>query len=232
MKSVVSSFEYKLNDDNIDDIISYIKSNNEYINKSYILEISKDKFNLIEKCVYDIALYNLKEKNIEYNEEIHYIEFILKETKDINKFDIECDKYEKQNNCVMKYPILSSILYLQDDIFPTLITNFDNDFLISFPIKNKVINFENMKYYSITNIFPEIKFDEQYIIMINVWDKKQSLCNNNNNNLNLNKKYNKNDECFHILKINNNITNIKIDSNLLDVDFYNNLIIFIININD
>jgi hypothetical protein len=234
MDNYINSFDYKLDDNEIEDILFDIKKEDNYINNPYILDTSKHNFTLIEKCIYDIALYQLKNNNIEYNENIHFIEFKYKEIEQINNFQVECDEHEKITNCLMIHPIISNILYLNNDTFPILITNLDNDsliykefegrnnFILSFPKKCKVISFESNKYYGVTNLFKELnKFEKQNFIVINVWDKKPPVCNKYSSQLINN--YDKNEDIRGISKTNNNIENIEINSDILNADFFDNL---------
>lgn len=224
MKTDINSFEYKLDNGEIENIIQDLKNNND--ETSYLLDISKSDLTLIEKCIYDIALYQLEANEIQYNENTHSIEFIFKKINKLNNFN-------KYNNSTKESPLLSNILYLNNDIFPTMISSVKNkDVVLSFPKKGKVISFDSNKYYGIINVFNELdNFEEQYIILINIWSKTQNFFDKYIS-LQFTNKYNKNENLNRILKTNNIIENIKIDNDLLNDKFFNNLFHSGINNND
>jgi hypothetical protein len=162
MKTDIDSFEYKLDNGEIENIIQDLKNNND--ETSYLLDISKSDLTLIEKCIYDIALYQLERNKIQYNENTHVIEFMFKKINELNNFN----KYNNNNNnnSTKESPILSNILYLNNDIFPTMISSVEHkDVVLSFPKKGKVISFDSNKYYGIINVFNELdNFEKSTII--------------------------------------------------------------------
>jgi hypothetical protein len=150
-----------------------------------LLNTDQDSFNLLEKYVYDISMFHFNRLNIEYNSNMHYIEFWCKKNVQLNNFHFDCDEHEKnmENNFI--YPLLSNIIYLNDSIYPTVITDIDlekykykefqneKNITIIFPKKNKHITFDGSKRHGVASIFEEDKTNEtRYIIAINLWDKK------------------------------------------------------------
>lgn len=160
----------------------------------YLLNFKKEQFTLIEKYVYDIAMFHLQRLNIEVNDEI-FIEFWFKskiidsfdKIYGINNFHIDCDEAEKSNNNKVIHPILSCVTYGSDSLYPTVITdvsyddykfkNFEtNEMLqIIFPEKNKHITFDGSYMHGAGNIFYDMKennidYDtERIMLAINLW---------------------------------------------------------------
>jgi len=176
--------------ENIDCDLSNIIYNyftGDFLFNTKLLNTNQYNFNLLEKYVYNIALFHFKRLNIEYTSDTHYIEFWLKNNVNLNNFHFDCDEYEKNNNNNFIYPLLSNIVYLNDSIYPTILTNVDlenykyKDFqnerniMIVFPKKNKHITFDGSKRHGVSLVFEEDKLnDPRYIIAINLWNKKPS----------------------------------------------------------
>jgi hypothetical protein len=164
------------------DIYKYFT--NETVQNIKLLNTEQEKFNLLEKYVYDIALFHFNRLCIEYNPNIHFIEFWCKNTVELNNFHFDCDEYEKKTDNKFIYPLLSNIIYLSDSIYPTVITDinlekykykeFQNEQNITlvFPRKNKHITFDGSKRHGVTSIFEEDNNEPRYIIAINLWDRK------------------------------------------------------------
>jgi hypothetical protein len=153
---------------------------------------------LIEKYVYDIAVFHLQRLNIVMNDEI-FIEFWFKskinhnnsdKTHGINNFHIDCDEEEKRYNNKVIHPILSCVTYGTDCLYPTIITdisyddykfkNFENKehLQVIFPEKNKHISFDGSYMHGVGNIFYDMKENvsfyetERIILAINLWKHK------------------------------------------------------------
>lgn len=162
----------------------------------YLLNFKKEQFTLIEKYVYDIAIFHLQRLNIVLNDEI-FIEFWFKHKivdnnldriYGINNFHVDCDEELKKTNKVV-HPILSCVTYGSNSLYPTVITevgyddykfkNFENKetLQIFFPEKNKHISFDGSYMHGVGNIFDindmksNDKFYEKERIMlaINLW---------------------------------------------------------------
>jgi len=152
---------------------------------TYLLNTTQEEFDLLEKYVYDIAMFHFKRLNIEYNSDTNYIEFWWKNRVAFKNYHFDCDEFEKKTNNTYIYPLLSNIIYLNDSIYPTIITNIDlekykyKDFnnekniTIVFPKKNKHISFDGCNKHGVSAIFEENKEDDpRYILAINLWNKK------------------------------------------------------------
>ena len=149
---------------------------------TYLLNtLTKDTPNLLEKYVYDIAMFHFKRLNIVFDEN-KYIEFWWKRKPDINNIHVDCDEFEKtQNNYI--YPLLSCITYLNDHECPTLITNIDmkkykyklfeeeNVLTLIYPKKNMHVCFDGSNFHGMVSS-NNVDLDLRYILAINLWDKK------------------------------------------------------------
>jgi hypothetical protein len=158
---------------------------NEFYTNTFLLDTSVEEFSLIEKYVYEIAMFQFKTLNIQYNPEKYYIEFWWRN--DIFKsFHIDCDeKYRSETN---KYllPLLSNVLYLSDSYYSTILTNtnledykykeFNNTISISFSKKGKIVSFDSQYFHGVSNVFEEIDPGVttygRSTLMINLWDKR------------------------------------------------------------
>lgn len=156
----------------------------------YLLNFKKEQFTLIEKYVYDIAIFHLKRLNIDLNDEI-FIEFWFKskiidsfdKIYGVNNFHIDCDEELKKNSNKIMHPILSCVTYGTDCLYPTVITdisyddykfkNFENKEMLEiiFPEKNKQITFDGSYMHGAGNIFYNTNVNDQERIMlaINLW---------------------------------------------------------------
>jgi hypothetical protein len=152
----------------------------------YLLNTDQSNFDLLEKYIYDIAMFHFERLNIKYNKNINYIEFWYKNKVNLdNNFHFVCDEYEKKKNNNYIYPLLSNIIYLNDNIYPTIITNIDlekykykefdneNDITIIFPKKNKHISFDGSNINGTYALFEENREDvPRHLLSINLWNKK------------------------------------------------------------
>jgi hypothetical protein len=221
---------------NLSDII-YENFTTEILNDTKLLNTSQDNFNLLEKYVYDISMFHFNRLNIEYNSSTHYIEFWCKNSVQLNNYHFDCDEYEKKTNNNFIYPFLSNIIYLNDSIYPTVLTEVDlekykykefqneKNIIIVFPRKNKHITFDGSKRHGVTSIFEEDKInDARYIIAINLWNRRPV-------NVEYYQKYQKNvanvyNNTIPIVNITQiydyGVTDI-IVKNILNYDFFENL---------
>lgn len=148
-------------------ITDYIKD--EFINRKYILDSSKiSTFDAIEKYIFDITSFHLKNRDIDYNN--CNIEFSI-ETQS-NNFKIDYNKKSK------KYPLFSIITFLDDEINPIIFTKIDlesykykeipceNTFLCFKPSCFYQIVFDSSTYYG---FYKSINTNGKFI-KINVWD--------------------------------------------------------------
>ncbi len=199
-----------------EDIINEIKIYSENIKKTTLLDNNKHTFDILEKYVYDIALYHFKRLNIDISDN-KYIEFWCKDKFDTHCLHVDCDEFEKQNNNYI-FPLLTCLTYFNNNDCPTIITDIDMDkymfkdfeyqkgLFFSFPQKNKHITFDGKYYHGSTKIYEEDNKQniDRFIIAINLWDKKPKnvefyLSNESS------KKYEKE---LHVIEINPNINKI------------------------
>lgn len=172
---------WTINNTNYEDtLINTINESIAYSSKTHLLDHTKDKFSLLEKYVYDIATFHFERLGIN-NIKDHYVEFWVKDKYKYG-FHVDCD--ETLRNTVYKYPILSCVTYLNDNLTkPTLLTNIDmecykfkkfeeqTEIFLSLPVKNKQITFDGRHFHGSTSISDNCEKD-RYIIAINLWDTK------------------------------------------------------------
>jgi hypothetical protein len=184
--------KYKESEKKITDLlISYINLN---INSTFLLNVNKVLFSSVEKIVYDIAMFHFKRLDIDFDENIHHIEFWFKKgnrKKDLD-LHLDCDEYEriKINNLKYNVPILSCLLYLSDINIPTIITNLTSsiipekrEFCLSFPKYLKHISFcGGINYHGCYNLF-EKPIESRYILAINLWNIRPLLVPYYNNDM-------------------------------------------------
>ena len=161
-----------------EEYIDFIKKSTHYfdkINPTYLLKTKNDEFNILEKVVYDIALYQLSQLDIEFDPNIHYIEFgVHKKGDQIFKINTSMSK----GNPIT--PFFSSIIYLTEnnkDFKDNMVfTNIDSEkymykefgedtsFYISFPKKCQQIIFDGSIYYYASNLLNNIT------LSVNIWN--------------------------------------------------------------
>jgi len=158
---------------------------NEFRSTTFLLDLTKNKYTLLEKYVYDTAMFHLSRLNI-HDMENHYVEFWCKSNFENHTLHVDCDeklKLERLGNYV--YPLLSCVTYLNDSPdFPTIITNIDmdcykykefdtqNEVILSFPLHNKQITFDGSFFHGTTSLADNQHMNERYIISINFWKTK------------------------------------------------------------
>jgi hypothetical protein len=179
----------------VDELIKEI--NNNLYNGTRLLDVTKSKYTLLEKYVYDIAMFHLKrlqncENSISEDDDInnktYFVEFWVKDKYQTSALHVDCDEYLKKEQLEYNYPLLSSVTYLNDSNVPTVITNIDMDrfmykefekdlkLFFSFPKKGKQITFDGKYYHGSAFLEDEIGTDgvknkDRYIIAVNLWDK-------------------------------------------------------------
>ena len=226
-------------------IINCIKSYEK--KRLFLLDTSKTNFELIEKVVYEIALFHFKRLNINFDPNEHFIEFWFKNTifknsdnyaHNINSFHYDCDENERKLNNKQFKPLLSCVNYFNDNEFPLLLTEIDleeykfkkfenkSNIQIIFPKKNKQFTFDGTKYHGVVDIFNNLNNDtdtefERYMLAINLWNKKP-----------LNIDYYKNTSSAEFCKedkivtieSNNIIKELVLENNVLDFGFYEKML--------
>ena len=131
------------------------------------------------------------------------------------------------------YPLLSNIIYLNDSIYPTVITDVDlekykykefqneKNITLVFPKKNKHITFDGSKRHGVTSVFETDNLNEpRYIIAINLWDRKPTNVEYYQNHQT--KTYNNKIQVVNIKPCNEG-ENIIFVKDILNYDFFENL---------
>lgn len=217
------------------------KINSELLNEEFktkLLNINNDKFDILEKFVYDSALFHFTNLNYDLNNGEYFIEFWIKNKFDTHFLHVDCDEHEKKENLNYVYPLLSIVSYFNESDAPTIITNIDMErykykkfeddisFFLSFPTPNKQISF-NPIYFHGSTLLNEPENDNRIIIAINLWKQKPNNIEFYNSNLKCEHElFNKNEKLIEIEK-NNNVIDIPlseqhINYDLFDELFYNN----------
>ena len=234
-----------------EEIINYIKI---YEKKQlFLLDTSKTNFDLIEKVVYEIAMFHFEHLNIKFDPNEHFIEFWFKNqifknsdnyTYNINSFHYDCDENEKKLNNKQFKPLLSCVNYFNDNEFPLLLTDIDleeykfkkfenkNNVQIIFPKKNKQFTFDGTKYHGVIDIFNNLNNDtfnnnelERYMLAINLWNRKPVNVNyyENGSENTNNTQFSKQGKIVTI-ESNNVIKELVLEKNILDFDFYEKML--------
>lgn len=186
----INTWDITFKENNIDNydihslVNSYFKLETDI---SYLLNPDLEKYSIIEKIIHNIAMFHFKRLGIEYNKNIHFIEFWLKGTFK-STCHIDTNEYECEFNSDFKYengPLLSCVTYFSESNIPTIITDITrDDYLndnyseknkinLSFPRYLKQISFNGGKYYHGTcKIFENETSTERNILSINLWNKK------------------------------------------------------------
>lgn len=158
-------------------MLSYIKKLN---GSTMLLDLNKTKYNLLEKFIYETAIFHLKRLNL--IDENKYVEFSC-----CNNYNLRviCDEYEKKTNNKYIYPLQSCVSYFTNCNCPSIITNIDMDrylykdfdkseIFLSFPELNKQITFDGKFFHGCTSLSEEDEIQDKYIITINLWNIKPS----------------------------------------------------------
>ena len=93
----------------------------------WLLDTTQTTFSLLEKYVYDIAMFQFQNLNIEFDPEKYYIEFWWRNDLSLNNFHIDCDENERSLSGIYKLPLLSNIVYFNETLHPTILTNVNLD---------------------------------------------------------------------------------------------------------
>lgn len=151
--------------------------------KTMLLDLNKTKYNLLEKFIYETAMFHFKRLNVDKNK---YVEFCCKTKFNNHKLDIECDEYERKTNNKYIHPLQSCVSYFTNCNCPTIITKIDMDsclykefeeqseIFLSFPELNKQITFDGKFYHGCTSLSEDNETQDRYIIAINLWNIKPS----------------------------------------------------------
>jgi hypothetical protein len=150
---------------------------------AHILKKNKQKYDFIEKTVYDLSKFYLKNANKDiYNENIE-IEFWFKTSATYGK-NMHTDGDDNANSTrkIAPSPIMSILLYFNENDNPTMITNIDTDsykykqfqnenknICFIFPKTMKSIVFDGSYYHSEIDIFGK-KNELRNILVIDIWE--------------------------------------------------------------
>jgi len=201
------------------------------MNEKYLLNIEKEKFNIIEKIVYELALFHIEK--LELKKDDIFIEFYI-ENLLMSKMDIEF--YKDINNKILYKPFLTSITYLNNSSIPDIFTDVDIDTYkfksfneknvlgFSFPKFLKHISFEGGKYFhGINNLSNEN--DERITLKVNIWNKTLNKEIFNNNEINdQNIIFHKNDKIIDFIEKTDNNYIISDVESLINEELFENIL--------
>lgn len=221
-----------------EEITNYLKNINE--NKTYLLDISKNDFCLIEKYIYDISWFHFRMLGLNINK--NYIVFELKNTisfSDSNNIIIDVKNRFPIENNENKYCdlLLSCESYFNKSIYPTIITEIDlehykykefdkkNKIQFIFPEDNKHITFDGSSFHGVLKIteFNDSKDNNYLSITINLLGNKPNNISYFSNNDNDRTMYFKEPSIINIKDNNTNLKKIHKKERLFDYDFYENI---------
>jgi len=210
---------------------NYYDNINEFINidlkerDTFLLDTFKDKFNLLEKIIYDLSIFHLKRLNLNIDFNRYKIEFwwkneyIKSNIKIIHGLHSDKDEKLMHSNNILMTPLLSTVTYINDSIYPTLLTstpeilfnkndqiNLKKGIILSFPKKLKHICFNGSNFHGVYNIYEgsndKIEQSNRKTLMFNIWDSHSPLETKINNNCNENYIFEKNQEIINLIEIN------------------------------
>lgn len=150
---------------------------------SYLLDKSKSHYCVLEKYVYDIALFHLDRLGFLFDNDDIHIQFWMKSGKNGSLIELHRDWYTDYEKCDEKRAFLSTITYLEDNDIPTLITDATikehkerkldqlNNIALSFPRTGKHISFLGRDYFhGHYAVFPETNYTaSRNVLVIKLW---------------------------------------------------------------
>ena len=170
---------WKINEVHLTNELIIEIDNNCNCNETKLLDMNKSNYSILEKYVYDIAVFHAKRLSIK---EEYFVEFWIKKKYHTHILHVDCDEQLKTEQLEYRFPLLSIVNYLNDSTIPTVISNIDIDrfmykefekdigLFFSFPRKQKQITF-NGKYYHGAALLNENQDEDRYIIAVNIWEK-------------------------------------------------------------
>lgn len=224
---------WTINHDYSDEIINEIKNYSDKISSTRLLNLEQEHFDILEKCIYDIAVFHFKRLNIDIIKD-YYVEFWCKDKFQTHFLHVDCDEVEKLNSNYI-YPLMSCVTYFNNDNNPTIITDVEHEeylfkdfeykkgIFFSYPEKYKQITF-NGKYYHGSSKFSEKYSDneDRFIIAINLWDKKPTSIEYYTS-FNTIKKYQK-DQLIEITLNENEVQKIYLPDSIKHYDLLNDIL--------
>jgi hypothetical protein len=95
---------------------------------AYILDNNKNRFDFIEKLVYDLSKFHLKNINMDIDKDNIKLEFWFKTTDSYGRvMHTDGDDNAKALGKPSPVPLMSILLYFNNNNNPTLITNIDEE---------------------------------------------------------------------------------------------------------
>ena len=209
-------------------------------NHRYLLNLHKDEYDILEKYIFDTAVFHLSQRVEDSSNNIHdyFVEFWMKNRPLLNNIHIDCDEEDREKDNKYIYPTKSIIVYLTDHLYPTIFTNVDiekykykyfdkeNNIKLVFPKKNTQVSFDGSKYHGeirLNDISQVDDENERLILAINIWNHKPKNIDFYESCLDVSSKiYNKTTSLIKISNINEKHT---IDANKqLNESLFNNLL--------
>lgn len=208
---------------------------------AYILDKEKEKFDFIEKLVYDLSKFHLRNINIDVDKSDIVVEFWFKTSGSYDRImHTDGDDNAISMGKLCPVPLMSQLLYFNDNNNPTLVTNIDEEsykykqftdenknlFLV-FPKKMRNIIFNGGYFHSEINIFNEIdnNTDLRNVLVVDIW--------HNYNPIGLplynSKKYKShtyhiNEESNYLFKKNSIVKHIPLDDSILNNNFFSEIL--------
>lgn len=158
----------------------------ENMNVNFFINLESSTFSFIEKFIYDNVKFHMKRLNV-HNEKNMHVSCWTKHTEynfdHIHMHVDHCDYESRVHKTEFKKPLFTSIIYLDDNSCPTLITDITRDMVetgnfhtnnnklcFSFPKVLKNIVFDSGKYYHGESYLSDYKSSDRKTIVIAVWD--------------------------------------------------------------
>ena len=213
-------------EDNIK-ILNYIKKIN---HKHMLLDLTKTKFNCLEKFVYETALFHFKRLGLIVDPKTNHVEFWYKDKFDTHKLHMNSDESENTTNNYI-YPLQTCVSYFSKSDYPTIITNIDiesytykdfasqTEIFLSFPELNKQITFDGKFFHGSTTLSENNVFQDRHIIVIILWNIKP-------NNVEYYKSDDETEDTPFIISIeeDEHIDKIMIPNNMINSQLFENLL--------
>ena len=204
-------------------------------NSTKLLDLSKKYYNLLEKFVYDTALFHFKNLNINIEKDECYVEFWCKNCFQTNNLHVDCDEYKKKQ-FNYEYPILSCVTYFNDNNCPTVITDVDleiykyktfencSEIFFSMPKSNNQITFDGKYYHGSVMLSDNLETKvERCIIAINLWSKKPQNIDYYFEN-EVSNVHDKSLKMYEITESINEVNVIKVDNKIINYEFYEDIL--------
>ena len=130
MNCGLSTWDFNINLPNINkDIIDYFLIFSENLTTNFFLDLNKQDYSLIEKIIYDIVLFHSNRLNISLeNKSVSFWTKITEYNFDyIHMHTDHCDYESRIFNTQFKKPLFTSLIYLNNNGSPTLLTDVTPD---------------------------------------------------------------------------------------------------------